>query len=669
MQSEREVTLYVLLAAGACAGASPFFRSGRVRAALPPGFRVACVAAVCLFLSSILTVSPGRTIVRDLNLLSAVIVFCAVFYAPEDRRPALWIAGALTLAAVALCIIGGNEYAVHFRQGDTKWRIFSTMFNPGYLAGFLVLTIPATLGLTGWARERGAVLGLGFAVVLQVAALALTGARAGVLALAVGLAVFAACAAVSRTFSAAVWIRLFATIAIAVFIAALIGRPVSSRVEQSGHAAGSESHSFAFRKLTWMGTVRTANARPATGFGPGTFDVAFPGYAVAGFTRMAHSSFLQAAAEYGWPGAVATTGAWLVVVFAGALALVRRRVEPALAPFACAAISACAATLVRGIFDSDWWSLPILLAVSALSAILARSAQSSHRTLALNTGIFGRLAAGLAALGTIAVALMVIYSSFYAESAQSREAAGNWGAALTDWKTAGRVAPWNVSARLRAAQLEDQPEVIERLHSLEPTNPRVFRALAELYLRYDQYPQALKAYQQARRLDPLSSRLTLEEALLLEKLGRPGDAEKLWDRLLVLERSPYGSVRAIPEMVDPAYAWAHARQGDDLKRSGHTHAAEEQWKQADSLLSRYFASLKKLRPVLEAAGLTDPDLERSAHALQAEVRRKLTRARTAGSRLPHPVHQSALQLQHFPQCKKLPSAANMNLPLLVAVRS
>lgn len=648
MQTDREMSVYALLVLGAVVSAVPFFRSGRIQARTWPGFWLAGVGILFVALSSVCTVSFGRTLVRDLNLLSSLIVFCAVAYSADDRRPVFWSAFALVAGAIVVSVLGGNEYAAHFRQGEPDWRVFSTMFNPGYLAGFLVLTIPVTLALIAQAQERAAVAGLGFALALQIAVLGLTGARAGVLALAVGLAVFGALAALVRLFSPAIWVRLGLSLAISIALATALGRPTVRRVEPSAVAAHSEGHSFAFRKLTWIGAMRTANARPVVGFGPGTFDVALPGYAVAGFTRMAHSNYLQGAAEYGWPGDIALFGAWLALIVSSARALALRKVKADLAPFVCAALAACACTAVRGVFDSDWWSLPIALAASALAGVLARATLREDRQLSLRAGIYGSAVTAAAALLTLALALVVIYSSFYAEGARAMETSEDWPQALEDWRTAGRIAPWDVNVRLRAAQLEDRPQDIERLHRLEPTNPRVFRSLAELYLRDGRDNEALAAYQQARKLDPLSSRLTLEEALLLEKLGHRKQADGLWSRLLYLEKAPYGQVRAMPEMVDPAYAWAHARRGDQLQDSGDMSAATSQWKQADELLSRYFASLKELRPVLEAAGLTDPELESQARALQNGVREKLQRARQAralsparhSARATTPVHSS-----------------------------
>ena len=632
LQSERQVLIYAVLAAAmiTAAGKKLIDRQPLPCARWPGSW---LIAAGCVFLaaSSFATVSPIRTFERLLCLLSAVTMFHIYATARRELNPLLHATAAIAASGFIVSIIGGNEYAYHARNGDGAWRVFSTFFNPGYLSGFLAVTIPATLGLLIWVKDRGAAIGLGFAAVLQIAVLALTATRAGILALALAMVSMALLGLVSRALGRTAWIRLGAVVLVAVVLGGVVGRPATTRAQ----SAGGEGHSLAFRKYTWKATAAMALAKPVTGFGPGTFDVAFPQYQIAGYTRMAHSTYLQAAAEYGIPATVLIFAGWFGLLGICKLKLLRQRVDPETAPFAIAALSAFAATLLRGVFDSDWWCLPILLAVAAFSAILVLSTQEERKS--TNTP----QARGITACA-IAILLFGLFGAqrwmtswIRNGNAAATEAQGEFAQALGGYRAAGQAFGWNINARVRAAQLEavhsGQVSLAEfaALRLIEPTNVKIPRSLFQVYQSQNNPKLALQALREARTLDPKASRLMLEEANLLESMGQTDEATAVWRSMLALEKSPYGAVRAIPQMVDVTFAWAHAAIGDRLAGQGHPEEARKEWQAGVSLLRKYFESLKTMQPVLQAGGLTDEDFEKSAKELQDQLESKLARASTA----------------------------------------
>lgn len=587
------------------------------------------LVALLVALSLVFTVSPGRSVYRALSLFSAASVFAAVVTSRRDPAPV--VCSALALAGLTVSAIGANEYAVHARAGDPAWRIFATFFNPGFLSGFLVLSIPATLALLLAVRERGIVLGLAFAAVLQFAALSLTGARAGVLAGALGVAVFAGALLLGRSLGRALWLRLGLTLVCALIVAAGAGRPTGQRVA----SPAGEGHSLEFRKYTWAATARMAAARPLVGFGPGAYEVAIPRFTIAGYTRMAHSNYLQAAAESGIPAALIGFLVWAAIALWPVAALARRSLAPASVPFVAASLAALAATSVRGVFDSDWWCLSVLLAVAALTGLLTRDCASGRDA---SSPTNHRVGLALAVAGVAAAVLGTMsWVSFARQSdAQTAEKAGDWAVALEAWDSAASVAPWNSRARLRALELRTVLEgtplskhtlrEFNALQDLEPTNPRVPAALADALVRIGNRDQALVFYAQARKLDPRSPRLLLDEARLLESLGRRGEALSRWREMLGVEASPYGRVRAIPEMVDATYSWAHSAVGDDLKTRGDLKGAVREWHSARALLEKWEKSMREMRPLLDAAGLADPEFEQQAASLLASVRSKIRAA-------------------------------------------
>ncbi len=629
MSATQSLLVHFILLLGAGLPLCLALLTGRTRATW--ALVIAGVVFAIVIITSIFTVSPGRTITRDLEIISALAVFLAVCLQKTTRLSDAAIGGGMVLAGVTVAAIGGNEYAVQAHLGNFGWRVFSTFFNPGFLSGFLVITIPITLAVLAKVKERALTLGLGFATLLQVVTVVLTGARAGLLALSVALFVFGVLTLSGRALDRKGWARVGIALVVAIGLAGALGRPTSRRVQNTS----GEGHSFAFRVYTWRGTEQMALARPLTGFGPGTFEAAYYPYSIAGYTRLAHSNYLQAAAECGIPAAMFLMGGWVLLVSHGALTIMRRKIESSQSAFMAAAVSACAASAVRGIFDSDWWCLPILLGVSAVTGIVVSRLWTGREL----TSDKARHSAGWA-IGSVTILSLVFVcllevEAFYINRAQSCERADDWSGALSAWHSAARTTPWDTSARLRAASLAaiHKGEVIPtdilaefaQLEKYEPTNPKIPRTLAALYLRAGIMDKGLQQLAKARRRDPKSPTLLLEEARALGLNHQPAEAMRRWQLMITIENSPYDKVKAIPELIEPSYAWAHAALGDEFARLGQPKNARVEWTRAKKILTSFFLSVQQMRPVLEASGLLDADRESNAKALLLKLDKDLLR--------------------------------------------
>lgn len=595
------------------------------------GFWFIAALALLVLAGSLFTVSPGRTIWRLMDMAAAAGVFLVVAVAGSRRLAGAVVCGSLLLAGLVVSIYGGNEYAGHARAGDWAWRVFSTFFNPGFLAGFLALAIPASLGVLIRANNRAAAMGVGFAVALQIVVLFLTGTRAGILAAGVAVGIFLIGGGLLRALRKADMVKIALAIIPALALVVFVGRPTSTRVQ----AAGAEGHSMEFRLYTWKGTAGMAESRPVFGYGPGSFEVSFAKHAIAGYTRLAHSNYLQAAAESGVPAAVGIFGFWLFLMGMGVLRLFTQAIPDACIPYYLAALGGGSAAAVRGVFDSDWWWLPLMLGASALAALLARAdLVEEEKTVPASQRTITRAAAVIAAVACLV--LVFISSRVYVaqaskQMAEEAEQAGRYPQALDYWRQSTKEFGWDAQARLRVVQLEAslegrlKPEHLEgiaRLERLEPTNPRIPRGLAELYMRFDREEDALEAFERTRVLDPKNPQIALSHARLLEKLGRKTEALEVWEDMLRVEASPYGSVRAMPQLIEPAYAWAHNAVADRAAAEGNTLEAREGWQQAEEILKDYLDSLKTLRPILQAAGLWSEETETNAKNLLAQVERK-----------------------------------------------
>ncbi|MGO8670970.1 MAG: O-antigen ligase family protein [Capsulimonadaceae bacterium] len=237
----------------------------------------------------------------------AVAVYVVAFLlaralAARDARAAAAIAMAVVVAAMIISVMALQEYAYHWRSGQPQWRVFATS-TPDNLACYLLMTAPLTIAaLFALPAGNSFRLLLGISAALQVAAIGVTGSRFAFVSLPVGLVVLAAGLWRSRSVRVAAkasppWRT--AAIALALLLLGIYaGRPLFHRF------GASTANSGAFRVWTWRGSLRMAAHSPLLGFGPGTYSFAYPQFALVGFTRAAHDSYLQVADETGIPAAL-----------------------------------------------------------------------------------------------------------------------------------------------------------------------------------------------------------------------------------------------------------------------------------------------------------------------------------------------------------------------------
>ena len=161
---------------------------------------------------------------------------------------------------------------------------------PAALAGFLAMTLPATLlgirrGLPRGVRPAAAV-----ALALQAAALVMTRSLGGLAATAVSLAIVLVPRSTRRVVTAAVLVGVAAI--------AAVGFLVDRRAE-IGSGPGRDP--LTLRAGNWGAAAAMVRDHPLAGAGPGGFATAYTGYLRAGMneTRFAHNSWLQIPACWG----------------------------------------------------------------------------------------------------------------------------------------------------------------------------------------------------------------------------------------------------------------------------------------------------------------------------------------------------------------------------------
>ncbi|MEB3195573.1 MAG: O-antigen ligase family protein [Candidatus Sericytochromatia bacterium] len=239
----------------------------------------------------------------------ALAVGCAITFALARgilQRPAhlQLLLRALFQVAIGMSLFGLTVYAfdlharwqvapgVEWAIGTPDRRVNAVMYHPNQLAGLLVLALGAGLGLFhGAPPGRSRVIVLAGLLCLALTLL-LTASRAGWLGAAVTLAAFGfsvdrrwwlagglAAATAAACFPQLIWARLSAL-------------------------AWNDPAFDHFRLMGWEAALKMIQARPWTGWGPGTWGEVYPTFRLPAETvhlPHAHNAFLHVSAEFGVP--------------------------------------------------------------------------------------------------------------------------------------------------------------------------------------------------------------------------------------------------------------------------------------------------------------------------------------------------------------------------------
>lgn len=588
----------------------------------------------------------------------------------------------LLLAAIAGAAIvadrGVQEYLPSVRAGHPEVRVFATS-TPDFLAGYLVMLLPTTLAvllsllgtraLSPLVRGAGGLI-LALVLLFQAVTLLGTSSRFGSLvSLPFGLVVFASglSFAVRRGYPLARWLRLagLGLAALGLLVGVAFARPVLARLHNL------HDNSTAFRVWTWRGSVRMAAANPVLGTGVGIWSDQYPRYALTGFTRLAHSGYLQMADECGIPALLAllaTLGLLGVSLVRGlyvrpteivpaslpapappikATRQSRRRAAPQPVPptgparadllpadsrlLQCGLLAALAEGVTQNLIDSDWsvfflgatfWTLAGLA-----SGLAAPPSDIAPDTIADTPKVVpARLP--LVAVGLVA-AVFAVYAATqgvaagYASQAQDLLDADPAGAARTldvarQWDPLSPRYPYDQGYRAYYAHLGDLPDAEASLRmavSLAP-NSSSQRRLGEVLQRQGRRADALAAYQAGLHADPNS----LDLLLALARLSPPPASLGYYQRVSDLELTPVGTVRALGETTETKFALADTAVADALARTGPARATTL-YARAAHVLERFADEGGSTDPQRQGmnGGRADPRLDSDLRGLYGHV--------------------------------------------------
>ncbi len=279
--------------------------------------------------------AQGLLALLAVQALFAVAAWLAIDPLRRARLVAWVIVASVPVAALAIVQALGIELVAG--EVESKTRVFGTLSNPIFLGAYLMLVVPLTVGrcVAAWRDNRPSLLGgLTAIVVLQLAALILSGSRGALLGLTAGLVVLGLAmgiAAGRRRLAAAVLaLALLGMGFLALFnhsaspLAPLRSLPYVGRL---GRIADTSGGSEAARMRIWAASNRLLRATPPQrlliGYGPEALKYALLPHGqtyIAGrgqaerLVDRAHNVLLDALLMTGLLGAVALLlvyGAWL----------------------------------------------------------------------------------------------------------------------------------------------------------------------------------------------------------------------------------------------------------------------------------------------------------------------------------------------------------------------
>ena len=373
--------------------------------------------------------------------------------------------------AVAAFLTGSSVaalWALLQAFSHAPFRPDGNLGNANLLAALLAMAIPLAVDRAIRSSDWWAAVAA-FAIVVLAAGLVVTTSRSGQLGAFVGLGMLATLLVPKN------W-----TVPVGVVAASLSGLVLAAFYFSPLRGLNGDPPEL--RLHLWGDAVRMVAARPLTGWGEDTTGLVFGHYLSADYATLVtfdrvHSGPLEVAANQGVIG-LAATGAVVAVVLLGAW---RRRAEPGVAGLAAALVGYS----VWVVFNFDW--SPATGAFWLLAGILwsAVSPPPNRERVAVREGVTWRpVTAIVLALAAVPLAVLPILADA--------------------WYVRGRadlsvsVDPLQAQYHLAIGTLQE----LQRAADLGDTDPGLYVALGDAYLRAGDRNAARGAYRRALEIDP-----------------------------------------------------------------------------------------------------------------------------------------------------------------------
>ncbi len=604
-------------------------REDRVELTKAPGLLAITVFLIAVLISTLFSeaiYSSFRFILLTTACLGAYLLGATLFKDTRYMAAAMWT---VVVSSLLVCMIGIRHYAISTGGGAQFWkalmstsdhmRLFGPFINPGFFAGYLVIAIPVTLGVYLITRRGLLAFIAGMAVVLETLALMLTGTKFGVVSAVAGLGLFFIVSAATKSLRRSKFARLVILAVVMLPLLVVFSRPVFFRISEA-EAGGSQVHSTTFRIYTWKATLDMARHNPLVGTGPGTYEISYPRYSIAGPTKHAHQTYLQIASESGVLAAGALVVALLVIAVKTLTGIIRAGNNAVETPqksadeaegaalswkdmlpssgqqmMACALYAALAGSVLRNLVDSDWYVIGIALPFWTLAGALVAVAVTAQD----RTTVSGRFKMPVTAACAVLTLLSISFAlgDYITSNLPAPGSESELKARIAVLHIATQVSPLNpVYHRELANYLTlshsgvDTTAAARHLETatrLAPTDSNNYYVRAMLAMRKEDFKAAAKYLQTSLIYRPNSTQSLYLLSVVYEKLGDTKRLESTLKRMLKIEESPYEQIKGAPELVDTTYTHAHLYFGSKLIESGDYGRAAEHYNAAVQRMERW----------------------------------------------------------------------------------
>lgn len=643
-----------ILVFGAVASYFLFFRKAPNAWAKAPGFVPLAVFAILTLISSFFSLEVYSSLKQILFVFACLSAYMLAASVSRDTRAAAAAVWGIAISALLIGVFAIQHYAITTGGGmafikslitpGDKWREFGPFINPNFFSGYLVITLPVTLGVYLVTRRTVLALLTGLAFVFEVLALMLTGAKFGIISAVIALLVFFILAIATKSLRRSKFMRLLIIAVVVVPLLAVFSGSVRGRIREA-EAGGTQVHSTEFRIYTWRATANMIKHYPLMGVGPGVYDIAYPRYTIAGPTKYAHNSYLQIGAENGVPALIAfmillLTIAYrsLVGIFKGSTRTPDRASDAShdhpqsdtitwkdLVPFSawrllnCALFAALLGSAIRSLVDSDWYVIGISLPFWVIAGVLVSQAGVADKDITPSKRIAWTKAAVCAVLIILSVSFGL--GDIFASHADdlSRSASADPAAIAEQYRLAAQFSPLNPEyhRKLGLFLAVSDPEAglaeVERAIKLAPrTSEGGWSARGMIDAGLKRWPEAIASFKQSLVYNPNSTVVLENLANAYDGAGDKAGFESTLRRLLEIENSPYEQIKGTPELVDTTFAWAHAY-------FARKYLAEKKYSRA---ISEFLPAIERL-----ARWQSNPDtiqLQQFTGMLTASDQRELT---------------------------------------------
>jgi O-antigen ligase len=280
--------------------------------------------------------------------------------------------------------------------------------------------------------------------------------------------------------------------------------PDNGSVRDVGRLSSSSGEN---RYQFWSSAVREYRSKPLTGTGSGTFQFWWTRDAdIRAVVHDTHSLYLQTLGELGIVGLLILAAFLLVGLVGGAMRTAARPDRS----FGAAAVAGALAFCVTA--SVDWmWQIPVLAV--ALLLLLAAALGSQPSEAASHPGFPwpGRIAILLLGLAAVAIIAVPLSSTALLRESQAAASEGDFVSSLAKAEEAKEVEPSAAGPRLQEALvLEARGEAgaaaaaAEAATEREPTNWRLWLVRSRLEAKLGEVQPAIRAYREARSLNPHS---------------------------------------------------------------------------------------------------------------------------------------------------------------------